>query len=80
MKFYRDVKYNKIRINKLTAIFNDYYDVCFYKNGLLHNTKNAAFFDLNGNKAFYLNDDFYGYEYHFAKKSWRRFVKMNTFL
>ena len=83
MKFYKynDGSYfdNKIVNNKLTAIYLDY-NVYFYKNGKMHNSKNAAYADYNNFKHFHLNGKFYGYEGTFTKESWRRFVKMQAFL
>jgi hypothetical protein len=86
MKFYID-KINRyfwgiIFKNKLTAIYNysnKLFYVHFFKNGKRHNSKNAAY--INGiYKSYYLNGESCGYEYNFTKKSWRRFVKMQTFL
>jgi hypothetical protein len=91
MKFYID-KYknnfyywNKTRINKLNAILNSKnalnYAKCvyFFKNGKFHNTKNAAYIEINGYKQFFINGHCYGYN-DFTKKSWRRFVKLKAFL
>ena len=87
MKFYKSgpakvrKKYNyykKIINNKLTAIYINYY-VLFYKNGVLHNIKNAAYKDPL-NKYFYLNGVMFGSKHEFAKKSWRRFVQLEAFL
>ncbi len=83
MKFYREnnknINYwNKILINKLTAILLTY-DSCilFYKNGEIHNEKNAA--DIHYlYKLFYLKDKNYGAKYN--KFSWCRFVKLQAFL
>lgn len=71
----------KISANKLCAIFTNIFFnvVTFFKKGERHNTKNAAIFNKNGNKGFYLNNKCYGNEYHFNKQSWRRFVKMRVF-
>ncbi len=85
MKFYNDNKeyisyWDKIRENKLTAIYFSSTIVWFFKNGNFHNTKNAAFVRDDGYKSFHLNSTFYGNDYKFNKKSWRRFVKMNVFL
>ena len=84
MKFYRDKKY-KFYIyylfnNKLTAIYSSANYVSFYKNNFCHNVKNAAYVSENKFKLFYLNGNLYGKEYDFTKKSWRRFIKLNTFL
>ena len=85
MKFYVEDKYNyvywnKISDNKLTVIYYNGFAVRFYKNGCWYNSKNAAVIHNNGIKFFYLNDSFYGKEYDFTKKSWRRFIKLKTFL
>ena len=88
MKFYTD-KFNKgysnkIICNKLTAIY--YYKtryINFYKNGVLHNIKNASYIGYTGHigyKEFRLNGKYCGCEYDFTKKSWRRFVKLQAFI
>jgi hypothetical protein len=69
---------NKIRSNNLNAIFHDYYEVIFYKNGKIHNSKNAAIYSKSRGKNFWLYDMNYSNE--FTKKSWRKFVKMQAFL
>jgi hypothetical protein len=79
--YYRD----KIINNNLSAVYcfsyNKYiYNIIFFKNGKYHNIKNAAFVRDHGYKSFHLNGIFYGNNYKFNKKSWRRFVKMNVFL
>jgi hypothetical protein len=80
MKFYRDYvnkffNYWGITNNKLTAIHHCY-SVTFFKNGLKHNIKNAAY--TNGKyKQFFLNDKCYGYEKDFTKESWHIFAKDN---
>jgi hypothetical protein len=57
MKFYKDTVYrynsywHKIYFNKLTAIHADE-SVRFIKNGIYHNSKNAAFIRYNGTKDF----------------------------
>ncbi len=79
MKFYKDVRYNEIRINKLIAICSDCYNVVFYKNDKIHNTKNAAYI-VGEYKAFYLNDINHSHNKDFNKKSWRKFVKLQAFL
>ena len=83
MKFYRDKDnvyyWTKIFDNKLDSIYYNYCS-CFYKNGRPHNSKNAAYKDNDGYKAFYLNDKCYGYNDDFTKKSWRRFVKLQALL
>jgi len=83
MKFYK-YKYgfgyfNKIMVNKFNAIYSDRDVIAFYRNGKLHNTKNASYI-LFKNKSFCLNANHYGYECDFTKESWRRFVKMQVFL
>ncbi len=86
MKFYID-KYknniyywNKIKNNKLTAVYlNSYNYTWFFKNGKLHNNKNAAYI-LNRYKEFHLNDIYCGYNKDFTKHSWRKFVKLQAFL
>ena len=87
-KYYKSYYYNIIIGNALNAIYFDErqfadkiyydYDIVFFKNGCVHNPKNATYF--RGNKEFYLNDKIYGYERDFNKQSWRRFVKMQVFL
>lgn len=64
MKFYRDRfssnYWDKINKNKLSSIYLDYdYDIRFYKNGKLHNIKNAAIFFKNGIKKYYKNNKSY---------------------
>ncbi len=80
MKFYKSNFYYKIIDNKLNAVYSDFYKVVFYKNGLRHNSKNAAFIKYNNCKGFYLNGNFYGYKDDFTKHSWRKFVKLQAFL
>ena len=86
MKFY--IEYNniynsffhKVIVSKLTAIYcRSTLQVDFYKNGELHNTKNAAIM-VDSYKGFYLNEEFYGNQNDFTKESWRRFVKLQVFL
>jgi hypothetical protein len=85
-KYYKSYYYNIIIGKDLNAIYFDehqiadkiYYDIVFFKNGYVHNPKNAIYF--KGNKEFYLNDEIYGYENEFTKQSWRKFVKMQVFL
>jgi hypothetical protein len=86
MKFYRDIHYSfdywcKIYDNKFNAIYIDnYLNIRFFKNGMLHNEKNAAISGYK-RKEFYLNDKCYGDQYDdFTKKSWHRFVKLQAFL
>ena len=86
MKFYKYVIFanylNKIYDNKLSAIF--YYDftkaVSFFKNGEPHNYKNASYTSTYGTKQFYLNNKYCGENADFNKHSWRKFVKLQTFL
>jgi major membrane immunogen (membrane-anchored lipoprotein) len=85
MKFYID-KYenniyfwNKIKNNKLTAIYLDY-NIWFYKDGKMHNNKNAAYIENSEYKEFSLNGKYCGKNTNFTKKSWRRFVKLQIFL
>jgi hypothetical protein len=83
MKFYKSNSYygpylEKILSNKLNAIYS-YYSVLFFKNGKEHNPKNAAYIS-NKIKQFKLNNKFYGDQDDFTKYSWRRFVKLSTFL
>ena len=73
MKFYieqKDLYYRyKIKVNKLPASYynkNDY--VQFYKNGLFHNSKNAAYVSVSGWKTFYLKGSCKGYKNNFTKK------------
>ena len=95
MKFYKEnVRYNQDCVDdviyyRITAIINVGCIVEFYKNGLLHNTKNAAYINADGINFFYLNDNVYGKSnsikksdknYNAIKQSWRKFVKMQVFL
>lgn len=85
MKFYKYVNgfnyWGKIRDNKLNAIYiNKLNSILFYKNSKLHNAKNAAYIGIDGYKEFYLNEILYDSKKDFNKKSWRRFVKLQTFL
>ncbi len=82
MKFYRDKTFyfgQKIVDSKLTAINQSYKFIRFYKNGTIHNSKNAAYI-ADRIPDFWLNGIFYGSEEEFSKKSWRRFVKLQAFL
>ena len=84
MKFYREKTidgyyWGKIEDNNLTAIYFDY-NVWFFKDGKYHNNKNASYINYNGFKEFFLNSKYYGNEYNFTKKSWRKFVKLQVFL
>lgn len=87
MKFYRDI-YNanywcKIEFYKLNAVLIDYNNYLrFYKNGKVHNSKNAAHI-YYGYKLFYLKGKYYGNLTKFNKFLWRNFVrelKMKVFL
>lgn len=84
MKFYREkeagVYFSKIKDNKFSAIYSYSEFFQFFKNGKMHNTKNAAYKGNDGYKEFNLNGKCYGYKYNFTKQSWRRFVKMQVFL
>ena len=92
MKFYKDKDnqfyfYDKIKNNKLTAIIitdsfcYDDIQIFFFYNGLTHNEKNFANFQrFEQEKCFNLNGKFYGNQYDFTKKSWRRFCKLKAFL
>jgi hypothetical protein len=91
MKFYKedpdyDEIYYEIISNKFTAIISSKNlatnDSCvyFFKKGLLHNNKNAAYIDEKKRQQFCLNDKCYGHKDDFAKESWRRFVKMQAFI
>ncbi len=88
MRFYRDkynnhYYYNEIEFLKLTCIYCTCfvgYCVIFFKNGLYHNSKNAAYIYGDNYKQFRLNDINHSYDKDFNKKSWRRFVKLQTFL
>jgi hypothetical protein len=83
MKFYRDKEdLNSIyiiEIFKLTCVYSSYNYVEFLKNGKGHNIKNADFIRYDGYKQFCLNDKYFGNQYNFTKKSWRRFVKLKIF-
>jgi hypothetical protein len=90
MKFYKDTinrfYWNKIINNKLTCSYhltsahnNISIAIEFYKNGQNHNSKNAAKIYNNGNKYFYLNGKIYNHN-NFTKQSWRKFIKLQTFL
>ena len=99
MKFYKFVNeayyLDRIKDYNLTAIYrSSSSSIQFYKNGMLHNSKNAAYvyiggykrFYLNGKeckifyKQFYLSGKKYGENNNFTKKSWRRFCKLQVFL
>ena len=55
MKFYRNFNDHEVRMNKSTIICSNDYSVIFYKNGKIHNAKNAAYI-IGEHKNFYLND------------------------
>ena len=84
MKFYIEYidsgYFHKIICYKLSGICCNRYSISFLKNGKFHNTKNAAYIEKNGYKEFILDDITFGCALDFAKKSWRRFVRMQTFL
>lgn len=84
MKFYiykKNFQYlSNIIKNKLNAVYIDDVATDFFKNGKLHNFKNAAFITSKIEKGFYLNGIDYGSGYSFTKQSWRRFVKLQAFL
>jgi hypothetical protein len=75
---------SKISDNKLTAVYHfveDYSSyVQFFKNGKVHNSKNAAYIYNSGYKEFSLNAKFYGDQDDFTKQLWRRFTKLQAFL
>ena len=75
-----NIFWDLIIVGKLTAIHNGFLMVTFYKNGRLHNTKNAAYIYGNKQKQFCLNDKRYVNQKKFTKESWRRFVKIQVFL
>ena len=84
MKFYKDKNnwyyWVKIKNNKQTIIYCDNYILIFFKNGKIHNYKNAAYIGLDGYKEFCLENEEYGDEEKFTKESWRKFVKLQAFL
>ena len=85
MKFYADKGFwnlwNKIVNNNLTCIYYDSIAIRFYKNGLWHNSKNAAYINYSNYKEFYLNGKLYSdNNYDFTKESWRKFSKLQAFL
>jgi len=85
MKFYKDKKnslyyLDKIEVYDLTAICIDFiFNINFYKNGKIHNTKNAAYIH-NEYKDYYLDGKCYGDDDSFNKQSWCKFVKLKAFL
>jgi len=80
MKFYKCKNLNKILDFHLNCVYCNYSYVQFFKNGKLHNAKNASYVTYHGMKAFNLNGNFYGKKNDFTKESWRRFVKLQAFL
>ena len=91
MKFYRHNTYyyshyyfDKIIINKLDCVYLHVKDIYFYKNGKLHNNKNASYQSFNKNfRTYYLNGIIYGNQKDFNKQSCRKFVrklKLQAFL
>mgnify|MGYP007069476646 CR=1 FL=1 len=75
-----NIFWDLIIVGKLTAIHNGFLMVRFYKNGRLHNTKNAACTDDYAYREFRLNGNWYSVNKNFTKESWRRFVKLQAFL
>ncbi len=80
MKFYKSKNLYKIGKFSLTAIYDNSSYVEFYKNGISHNSKNADYVNYKGYKSFSLNGKNYGNQTNFTKQSWRRFVRLQTFL
>ena len=85
MKFYKFVYeayyLDRIKDYNLTAIYrSSTSSIQFYKNGLLHNYKNAAYAFISKHRQFYLNGEFYGNKNDFTKQSWRKFCKLQAFL
>ncbi len=86
MKFYiTKFKCTPKKIKKIDAILlkikKGFTVTIFFKNGKVHSSKKGAVIlsycnDIN----FYLNGNYYGNQYNFTKKSWRKFVKMQVFL
>jgi hypothetical protein len=85
MKFYKkriidsNLYLREIINKKITAIYYSR-NISFFKNGELHNTKNAAYIRYDEYKQFRLNGIYYSGENKFTKQSWRRFVKLQAFL
>ena len=84
MKFYNNKISSfleKIKESKLTAIIqSDIKSIFFYKNGEMHNNKNAAIIRCDEYKQFRLNGIYYGSKNRFTKESWRKYVKLRAFL
>jgi hypothetical protein len=83
MKFYKSnyiTIFLQASMYKETMICYDNSNFLFYKNGLKHNVKNAAFIKPDGCKEFCLNGEIYGDQSDFTKESWRRFAKLQAFL
>jgi hypothetical protein len=83
MKFYTDYvnkffNYWAITDNNLTAI-HQCYSVTFFKNGVSHNSKNAAIISKTRYKEFRLNGKHYGFECNFTKKIMAKICKRNNF-
>jgi hypothetical protein len=84
MKFYRDRfssnYWDKINKNKLSSIYLDYdYDIRFYKNGKLHNIKNASIFFKDGRKKYYKNNKSYERLVFLNKKHWSKYLISEAF-
>lgn len=83
MKFYNESN-TKFYLYKIyydtgsVVIQNAKHDVTFYKNGKMHNLKNAALFK-DKNKFYFLNGEFHGKNLFFSTKTWRRHVKTHIF-
>jgi hypothetical protein len=73
-----------IKNNKLDVIIQTSECIKFYKNGSIHNSKNAAIVYYTGDKSFIINGNnlFYSEIYGeiIDKKYWRKFVKLQVFL
>ena len=91
MKFYKDIDnytyYWEIIFNKLNAVYIRSSTLFYTKTmflmfnyGLLYSIKNIASINYNYDKNFYLNGKYYGNQYNFNKKSWRRLVKLKCFI
>ncbi len=78
--YYLDIIKNK----KLSLIIQGSESIKFYKNGKIHNSKNAAVVYYNGDKCFIINGNKFFYSEIYGKiidkKYWRKFVKMKAFL
>lgn len=83
MKFFNEsnIKFFLYKIYSSTgliAIQNAKKEVTFYKNGKMHNLKNAAIFKSK-DKFYFFNGVFHGKNLLFTKKTWRRHVKTYIF-